>query len=207
MSARLFDFDGHRDSPTANWLRWNEFIGHLTMVLLKVDRASMFHSIEVRVPLLDREVIDVATAVDWSSCLDLESGLGKLPLRASLARHTNRQTLEKRGFQVPMGEWMRTSLRPVFEDTVLSRSELAGAPIARASLRQMYDVHLSGAQDLASGLWVLLSLAMWEDHHLLARGRSERGPERPSLTVSARTPTTGREPGPVPESLSGGRGR
>ena len=42
-------------------MRWNEFVGHLTMVLLKVDRASMYHSLEVRVPLLDREVIDVAS--------------------------------------------------------------------------------------------------------------------------------------------------
>ena len=68
----LFTYSGTEPNETAQWMRWNEFVGHLTMVLLKVDRASMYHSLEVRVPLLDREVIDVASRVDWRSC----SGFG-----------------------------------------------------------------------------------------------------------------------------------
>ena len=87
----LFDYNGCEPNHVAQWLRWNEFVSHLTMVLLKVDRASMFHSLEVRVPLLDREVIDVASRVDWRSCLDLaRRRLGKLPLRHALARHVRR---------------------------------------------------------------------------------------------------------------------
>ena len=52
------------DSAAHGRLRWNEPVTHLTMVLLKVDRASMFHLLEVRVPLLDKEVIDTALKVD-----------------------------------------------------------------------------------------------------------------------------------------------
>jgi len=77
------------------------------MILLKVDRASMYHSLEVRVPLLDKEVIEVATRVQWRSCLDMERTIGKLPLRYALARHVRHQTLDKRGFTVPMGAWLR----------------------------------------------------------------------------------------------------
>jgi asparagine synthase (glutamine-hydrolysing) len=158
----LFDYQGWEPDQAAQWLRQNEFVGHLTMVLLKVDRASMYHSLEVRVPLLDREVIDVATRVDWRSCLDLSTSAGKLPLRHSLARHVQHQTHAKRGFSVPMGDWLRGPLRPLFEDAVLGRSDLLGYPINRAALTKMFQTHLNGQTDHAWGLWVLLSLALWE---------------------------------------------
>ena len=76
--CELFSYTGTNQDGTAQWLRWNEFISHLTMVLLKVDRASMHHSLEVRVPLLDREVIDVASRVHWRSCLDLTQNVRKV---------------------------------------------------------------------------------------------------------------------------------
>lgn len=161
----LFTYDGWETEHTAQWLRWNEWIGHLAMVLLKVDRASMYHSLEVRVPLLDKEVIEVATQIDWRSCLNFEQGLGKLPLRYALAQHTTYQTPDKKGFAVPMDTWLRTSLRPVFEDVMLSRQELLGVPINQAALRKMFTEHLSGRADYAWGLWILLSLALWYEKH------------------------------------------
>ena len=97
LDFRLFAYTGWEPNKTAQWLRWNEFVSHLTMVLLKVDRASMYHSLEVRVPFLDREVIDVAVQVDWSSCLDIKQKVGKIPLRAALARHVNHQTANEAG--------------------------------------------------------------------------------------------------------------
>ncbi len=165
----LFSYSGAGQDRTAQWLRWNEFVGHLTMVLLKVDRASMYHSLEVRVPLLDREVIDVATRVDWRACLDVQRGVGKLPLRRALARHVPRQTHAKRGFSVPMNAWLRGPLRPVFEDQVLQRRDILGLPVVRDVLRAFYIQHLNGEADHAWGLWLLLSLAMWEETHYGAR--------------------------------------
>lgn len=169
----LFEYAGSELDQTAQWLRWNEFVGHLTMVLLKVDRASMYHSLEVRVPLLDREVIDIATRVDWHSCLDLRTGTGKLPLRAALARHTDHQTQAKRGFTVPMADWLRGPLREVLGDLVLSRREWVGLAVDPRALKKIVDAHLSGEADLANYLWLLLSLALWEDRYL---GESRRLP-------------------------------
>ena len=71
----LFTYTGLEPDRTAQWLRWNEFVGHLTMILLKVDRASMYQSLEVRVPLLDKEVIDVATRVDGAHAWMLSGNL------------------------------------------------------------------------------------------------------------------------------------
>jgi asparagine synthase (glutamine-hydrolysing) len=164
-----FDYTGSAPDPTARWLRWNEFVSHLPMVLLKVDRASMYHSLEVRVPLLDRAVIEVAARVDWRSCLDLDQKLGKLPLRRALARHVRHQTHAKRGFEVPMGAWLRTSLRDVFEESVLGRHDLLGVAVDRRALRELFDLHLAGSGNYAWGLWPLLSLALWTERHYRRR--------------------------------------
>ncbi len=161
----LFAFDGGSRDVLAQWLRWNEYSGHLGRVLQKVDRASMHHSLEVRVPLLDREVIAVAMRVDWHSCVDLRRGLGKLPLRASLQRHVPFQTLPKRGFTVPMSRWLRGPLRPLFEDLVLPRTDLMGLPMNRAELERVFRRHRTRVESSPWLLWRLLSLVLWEARH------------------------------------------
>jgi len=160
----LYDYIDSDPDDAAQWLRKNEFVGHLTGVLLKVDRASMYNSLEVRVPLLDREVIDVAVQVDWRDCFDPVKRIGKIPLRKSLARHMTFQSTAKKGFEPPMGKWLRTSLRPVIEESLLTRESLAGVPVDRNALRRLYQEHLDG-RDLGWGLWPLLSLVLWEDRH------------------------------------------
>ncbi len=161
----LFNYSGSKPDVTAQWLRWNEYVAHLPMVLLKVDRASMHHSLEVRVPLLDREVIDVASRVDWLSCLDLEKKTGKLPLRHSLARHVKHQTQAKRGFEVPMNTWLRGPLKDVFQEYVIESKEILGMPVNHEQLKNMFERHLSGQREYARGLWTLLSLALWDERH------------------------------------------
>jgi len=161
----LYDYAGYDPDETAQWVRRNEFVGHLEYVLLKVDRASMYNSMEVRVPLLDREVIDVAAQVDWRDCFDRVKRIGKIPLRNSLARYFQFQTAAKKGFEPPMGKWLRTSLRPVVEEILLTRESLAGIAVDRQSLRALYKQHLQGSRDYGWGLWPLLSLALWEERH------------------------------------------
>jgi asparagine synthase (glutamine-hydrolysing) len=162
---RVFDYDGYHRDDAAQWLRWNEFVGHLNGVLLKVDRASMYNSLEVRVPLLDRDVIDVAAQLDWHDCFDPARRVGKIPLRRSLARHVHFQTSEKKGFAPPMSKWLRTSLRPMVEEILLTRDSLAGVIVDRNALRALYQEHLDGKADFGWGLWPLLSLALWQQRH------------------------------------------
>lgn len=160
-----YHFTGSDPDAAAQWVRWNEFVSHLTGVLLKVDRASMYHSLEVRVPLLDREVIDTAVRVDWRDCFDVRHRMGKILLRKLLSRHVGFQSTEKKGFAPPMGTWLRTSLRPLVEDYLLSRKSLAGVAIDQNELRALYREHLEGKRDFGWGLWPLLSLAIWEAHY------------------------------------------
>jgi len=160
-----FDYTYGELNGVAQCSRWSDFVGHLPYVLMKVDRASMYHSLEVRVPLLDREVINVATQIDWRACFDVSRGIGKLPLRHVLARHSTYQSPTKRGFEVPMGSWLRTSLRERFEETILKRDEILGLEVERKALRELFSLHLTGERDYAWGLWPLLSLALWVDKY------------------------------------------
>lgn len=160
-----FSYNDQGDDKTAQWLRWNEYRTHLSRVLLKVDRASMHESLEVRVPLLDREFIETATKVDWSSCLDLKTRTGKLPLRALLRKNLSHQTTGKRGFEIPMGDWLRSSLKEPFQELVLGRSDLLGMEMDTQYLRRIFALHESGKHDLGRALWPILSLAMWAQRH------------------------------------------
>jgi len=167
----LYTYTGRDLDRTAQWLRWNEFVGYLPMLLQKVDRGSMFHSLEVRAPLLDREVIDVATRVHWRACLDPERRVGKLPLRRALAKHVRHQTWAKRGFTVPMDAWLRGPLRAVFEETALAQDGIAGLALDRGAMRKLFERHLTGEVNSGWNLWVVLSLSLWQRAHYQSRGQ------------------------------------
>ena len=162
LESNVYAYDGRDPDRIAQLSRWHELVYHLTMVLMKVDRASMYNSLEVRVPLLDREVLDVASKLDWRECLNVGQKLGKLPLRHTLARNVKYQTHGKRGFEVPMATWLRTSLKEMFEAYVLKRTDFLGLELNRMALRRVFESHINGRSNYAPGLWPLLSLALWE---------------------------------------------
>ena len=161
----LFTFEGGDVDAVARWIRWNEYSGHLVKVLQKVDRASMHASLEVRVPLLDRDVVDVAARIDWRACVDIDNRIGKLPLRAALRRHVPFQTVAKRGFEAPMSAWLRGPLRSMIDDLLLDRGVVAGRPFDREALRRVIDRHQTGERDSTTFIWRLLSLALWYGRH------------------------------------------
>ena len=154
------------DDELLQWMRANELACHLPMILQKVDRAAMHHSLEVRVPLLDLELLDVAARVDPSACLD--GTVGKRVLRAALERHVPRERIPtpKRGFTVPMREWLRHDLRDSVEDLLLQGDAFPAGLFDRDGLRGFYRDHLDGRLDLTRGLWNLLALQLWSNRHL-----------------------------------------
>ena len=146
------------------------------MILAKVDRASMHHSLEVRVPLLDLELADLAASVDPSAALSADVGKGVL--RRALARRVDPATipLAKKGFTVPLGRWLRDELRPVVTERVLRPDAFPAGAFDLAGLTDWYEDHRAGRLDRTRGLWNLLALQLWADHHLrplAAAGTSE----------------------------------
>jgi asparagine synthase (glutamine-hydrolysing) len=131
-------------------------------VLVKVDRMSMAHSLEVRCPLLDYRIIEFAAKLPTE--LKVDSRRGKLLLRASVARRLPAETINrgKRGFSIPAARWLRTDLRPLAESVILDRQRSFTSVLDKGKIRQMWQEHLSETRDHSVFLWGLMMLGMWE---------------------------------------------
>lgn len=139
-------------------------------ILVKVDRASMWHSLEARVPLLDHRVVEFAARVPprilW------EDGRTKAPLKRVLARYLPRDMVDrpKRGFGVPMESWLRGPLAEMTHDLLLG-SRFAGRGLFRPStVRTMIDRMQRGIWPHGEHLWALLLLEIWMRRHLDSDG-------------------------------------
>ena len=164
-SYRQYRFDGTDPDQTAYWVRWNEFSGHMKASFDKVLSASHTAGIEVVSPMFSQGMIDLASELDWWSCLDLENMTGKLPLRQLLGKYCCFQSGSKQGFGSPMGRWLVGPLRELFEESVLRRESLGGLELNTAGMRAVFENQIKGKEDRSWGLWIFLSLALWEDAH------------------------------------------
>jgi asparagine synthase (glutamine-hydrolysing) len=127
-------------------------------ILTKVDRASMAHSLEVRSPFLDFELIEWAATLPTN--LKLRRGTGKYLLKKSLEPFLPDEILyrKKMGFAVPLGRWFRGPLRGRVESLPDSPWLNGDGIFDRRGLRQLVTQHLSGQRDYSPGIWSLLML-------------------------------------------------
>ena len=130
-------------------------------VLVKVDRMSMAHSLEVRSPLLDHRLIEFAGTLP--SSLKLRGGDSKYILKKSMAHRLPQKILSrgKQGFSVPLAGWLRGELREFAEQALFSSRRMSREYFSDACIEKLWNSHLSGAQDNASQLWALVMLESW----------------------------------------------
>jgi asparagine synthase (glutamine-hydrolysing) len=127
-------------------------------ILTKTDRASMFNSLEVRAPFLDRAFAEYAAALPTT--LKLRGGNRKYILKQLARRYLPEEivTRKKHGFAVPIGRYIRTLFRERCRDVLLSRCNPVAPWFDRAAIEAMLDAHLSGRQELGKKLWSLYVL-------------------------------------------------
>ena len=135
-------------------------------ILTKVDRCSMAVSLEAREPLLDYRLVEFV----WSLPLSIRRGDGspKAPLRAILDRYVPPALTDrpKRGFSIPLGDWLSGPLRDWAED-LLSPGKLATEGLFDvAATRNLWQRHLSGRKSNATGLWNILMVRAWSERWL-----------------------------------------
>ena len=153
-------------------------------ILTKVDRASMAVALEVRVPLLNHRVVELAWRLPLS--MKLRRGTSKWALRQLLYRHVPAALIDrpKQGFSVPLAAWLRGPLA-CWADDLLSPAALAGNGfLAPAPIVQRWREHRRGTRDWSQSLWAVLMLQSWLAHE---RQRATAPPieTRPALAAGA----------------------
>ncbi|MCA3025100.1 MAG: asparagine synthase (glutamine-hydrolyzing) [Rhodocyclaceae bacterium] len=130
-------------------------------ILVKVDRASMGVSLESRVPLLDRQVVEFAWHLPMS--MKLKGGVSKWILREVLYRHVPRELIErpKMGFGVPIDSWLRGELRPWAEALIDERLMAQQGYLNVAMVQKAWHEHLSGRRNWQYQLWAVLMFQAW----------------------------------------------
>ena len=128
-------------------------------ILTKVDRASMAHSLEVRVPLLDHQFVEWVSGLP--SSLKLNGSEGKYILKKSLKPYLSDDILyrSKKGFSVPLAAWFRGPLKQLVRDTVLHPRMTDSNIFNLDYLQHVVEQHESGRKDYSTTLWALLMFA------------------------------------------------
>ena len=137
--------------PPLKRLQWADLHTYLAGDLLaRVDRASMAHSLELRPPLLDHELVELGLALDGPLLLDPATGTGKLVVRRLMAGRVPAGLFNrpKRGFNLPIRRWV--ARRPRLLSAALDRLAEAGI------IRRPRALSFTGEQ-----AWALLSLDRW----------------------------------------------
>lgn len=125
-------------------------------ILTKVDRASMAHSLEVRVPILDHEFVEWAASLPPR--LKLRGGEGKYIFKKAVATQVPREVVyrPKMGFAVPLARWFRSELRDHVRRRLLAGSLQDSGIFDAGAVKALVDQHQSGLRDHSAVLWSLL---------------------------------------------------
>ena len=139
-------------------------------ILCKVDRASMAVSLETRVPFLDHRVAALAARIPID--LKVRGMRGKHILRELLYRQVPRELFErpKAGFAIPVGEWIKGTLRPWAEELLDPARMAEQGWFDPAIIQRRWEEHLSGRRDSTPALWAVLMFQAWlrEQHQPVA---------------------------------------
>jgi asparagine synthase (glutamine-hydrolysing) len=130
--------------------------------LVKVDRASMAVGLEIRSPLLDHRVVELALRMPLAHRLGRDRG--KLVLAKVLERHVPRELFDrpKRGFGLPIGQWLRGPLRDWAEDLLAASRLRQEGMLDPARVRGVWEAHRDGRRDAPELLWHLLMFQAWQ---------------------------------------------
>ncbi|TYA56659.1 asparagine synthase (glutamine-hydrolyzing) [Formosa maritima] len=138
-------------------MRHAEFYGMMQKTLRKVDLASMENSLEVRVPFLDKQMIEVSLQIDPL----LSSGKNKRKQLLKNVLHKRIPSVPeetvKKGFSIPLSTWLREDLKPLFTERLLD-ADLSPYGFERSAIEKLLKMHDTKQQDLKWPLFTLYAL-------------------------------------------------
>ncbi len=146
-----------------NEIRKLEMDLHLQRILLKVDRAGMYHSLEIRVPILSNAMLDYSNQITASQ--SIQNDMGKMNIKNSLAAKAGSSLVftAKKGFGIPIDEWMRGNLKQHITDTILNMPNHLKVHFAYRNIPKMLDKFFSGKENTGWFVWALYMLIRWNN--------------------------------------------
>lgn len=149
-------------------LRDYEYYYHLQRILIKVDRASMFHSLEVRVPLLSNSVLESSKQFSFEDCITLSHG--KKPLRQLLETNSNDiSSLPKKGFTFSIHELINNDNSGLIKKYILKEIPLLDNFLDTNFISLLYNNHINKKnkyQETSWMLWSIFTLKSWYINHI-----------------------------------------
>ena len=133
--------------------------------LVKVDRASMRESLEVRVPFLDHRVVEYAWQLPAE--FKVRAGIGKWPLKQILYKYVPKQLVDrpKMGFGIPVDHWLRAELRDWAEALIDPQRLIREGYLNPQPIREKWDSHLNDNLGWHYLLWPVLMFQSWLEHY------------------------------------------
>jgi asparagine synthase (glutamine-hydrolysing) len=150
-------------TPAEQMMAWDTLSTLPDEMLVKVDRASMAFSLEMRPPLVSHRVVEAAWRLPPS--LRVDGGVGKKALRRLLDRYVPPHFVDrpKTGFDPPLGAWLRGPLRGWAEDLLAAPRLRDESFLDCVAVRACWDAHQAGRPGLEYPLWAVLAFEAWLD--------------------------------------------
>ncbi len=129
--------------------------------LVKVDRSSMMNSLEVRSPFLDRELVDFCLSIPLD--IMFKGGNTKYILKKLASKHIGHGIFErpKKGFTIPLRQWLNQGFAPLVDDYLLSGALSHRGYFNQSFIKKLVLEHRSNSHDHSHRIWSLLCLEIW----------------------------------------------
>lgn len=163
-------------------------------LLERGDRMSMATSLELRPPLLDHRLVELAFRLP--SSVKVRGGVTKWALKEVARRYLPAEVVDRRkvGFRVPLDAWFRSGLRDSMWDRLTGPQSFVASTLDRRAVVRLLERHESGTYNEEARIWTLMSLEVWHEMLRGATTASEREPGEHALPAAGRRGAPGAAP-------------
>lgn len=149
------------DNFIKNMMYWDTQNYLTDDILCKVDRASMFNSLETRHPFLSQEIVKFGINLDTNYLYNQNQG-GKIILKETLNKYLSKSLFnrEKMGFGIPLNEWFRNELKYEMHDIILEGNNFPDF-LNKRLINLLFSRHLSENENYGRELWNIYIFLKW----------------------------------------------
>lgn len=164
LTGTVDSFEMGLNTEMNRWLKLDILTYLVDDVLTKVDRMSMFHSLEVRVPLLDHRIVEFACSLPASYKLHYFQGKHILKnIGQNLLPH-DIVYRSKHAWNVPVKNWLRNELKPAFSDMLSDTANFPKEILDIEAVRKLADEHFREECNHGHALWNVMAFIIWYRH-------------------------------------------